>query len=1007
MKQKNTQNNQKTLRSKLLLSLLLVLGWQTYVGGQTRNNPLTPGSLFKNETIGTPATSALIQNIVYPIDYSTGLPEIKIPLYEVKNGDITLPIYLTYHASGVKLSDAAGWTGLGWSLVAEPMITRTVQGHADDSKTRTCYFKKDAYFNNAYVSTMAKGYACEQPDEYCYRLLSKQGMFMYSMEPKDPTKQFLPLPYEDIRIDWKGSYFQIVDDDGTLYKFAGGLESGGKNLQTVGWKASSIVAPNCKDSITFTYASQEVRYSVKVHNDYMTILDNFSWKQALHTKRDVATNISPYLPDEWMQDPIIYSTINNQTQSYQRNEEGGVVSDWSGSFPAVSIHNIDTSSQPLREIHFSQGKVVFTQEPDQPRLQKITIYDLKGNIIKEIQFNYMTNNNRLRHRYYLKTLVTVDNKGIAQETYSFDYYKYQYLPDPGDRSIDFWGYFNGVRRSEKETLIPQQTIQTTQGQISKYEVYSKIYDVNLTFGSALSREANEEYMAYGTLSSITYPTGSTDEFTYEGHRYKTKNGTTRIVGGLRIKQIKTKHKYRDLKIRTFKYGSNENGNGVSATSDDFNYFMLDQKIYIGDPLIIISSGGSWTYEPYYGEYITARQRTFFTNSLRPLTFDGGSTVMYETVTEYNGTPQSNSGKTVYNYNIQPSSSVPTERNTIQNNQHTSWTHGHLTGKTVYSNNNGQYKPIERTENFYSNNEKNFGKILVGEAGANVIIRPASDGSIPYEAEYDNDYVRTEINIGAKLLKETAHSVYCGKDTIYSSTRYEYSDPSSIYPTRIIESESKNKRVKQTTTLTYPKDYKNIYPYTDMVARNILSQAVKKEYVRNNSYIGIETPFIKSSDDIYRPGKLIVRRTPTGEGDTRATYLYDTHGKIRQETRDDKENIVYLYGYQNHYIIAKIENATFAEVAAKLGYETIEKIASNRIFNSSDLKQINDLRYSLPASRLTTYTYQPLVGITSITDPLGLTTFYNYDSLGRLVKSYVINNNQTELITSQDYHYTEE
>ena len=144
MKQKY-QKKIGIFRNRFLLLLLAILGCQSYLHGQTRSNPLDTESLFDYEAVGTPATTALIQNIVYPVNYSTGLPEIKIQLYEVKNGDVTLPIYLTYHASGIKLSDVAGWTGLGWNLVAEPMITRTIRGYEDNPKTRTCSFDKDAY----------------------------------------------------------------------------------------------------------------------------------------------------------------------------------------------------------------------------------------------------------------------------------------------------------------------------------------------------------------------------------------------------------------------------------------------------------------------------------------------------------------------------------------------------------------------------------------------------------------------------------------------------------------------------------------------------------------------------------------------------------------------------------------------------------------------------------------------------------------------------------------------
>ena len=115
MNRKYMQNISSGFRWKLLFFLITILGCQSYSYGQSSNggNPIDTEALFKNQMVNTPATAALKQNIVYPVNYSTGLPEIKIPLYEVKNGDVVLPIYLTYHASGIKLSDVAGWVGLG------------------------------------------------------------------------------------------------------------------------------------------------------------------------------------------------------------------------------------------------------------------------------------------------------------------------------------------------------------------------------------------------------------------------------------------------------------------------------------------------------------------------------------------------------------------------------------------------------------------------------------------------------------------------------------------------------------------------------------------------------------------------------------------------------------------------------------------------------------------------------------------------------------------------------
>lgn len=1004
MKQKYLKQFPGVFQGKLFLSLLAVLACQSYLCGQTKSNPLAPESLFNHETVGTPATTALIQNIVYPVNYSNGLPEIKIPLYEVKSGDLTLPIYLTYHASGIKLSDVAGLTGLGWNLVAAPMVTRTIQGFEDNTVTRTCPFGKETYKDPDKIYYMAKTKSTEHPDEYYYRLLNKQGMFMYSMEPKDKTKQFLPIPYENIRIDWTGKFFKITDDDGTTYKFDGGLETGTTGQSIEGRKASSIVSSNCKDSIAFVYGTEPYRYNIKVHNDYMVIRDNFDWKQNLATTRNEYPGVCDYLPDEWMEDPIVYSTVDGQTRTYQCNAQGDLVQDSDDSFPTFTNNVVQTTSRPLNEIRFNQGKIVFTKEANRPRLQKMTVYDLSGNIVKQIQFNYMTDNNKWADRYYLESIVTTDKKGKTLDNYHFGYYKPEKLPKPGSRSIDYWGYYNGVHRSDNETLIPRRTISVKKGKIVTNGFIPRAYDTTLSFGSVLSREPDEEYMMCGTLNKITYPTGSTDEFFYEAHRYITGEENVRIAGGLRIRQIKTKNEEQEMKVRTFKYGKNESGTGYSLINEHFDYFMLNQTVQLGDPLTTWYGNGSWYYAPNPDHYIAARQRTFYNEPIWPVTYDGGSLVMYDHVTEYNGTPENNSGKTVYQYNIKPFRILPEERNTIQRNQHDGWEYGHLTKKVVYKNDAGVYTPLESIENVYSSLEKDFGKILVGEAAANVVIREAASGFIPSEIMYDNDYIPTVIKVGAKLLLKSKYETYNDGGTVSAVTKYEYTDPSSSYPTRIIETGSDSTNL--VTTLTYPQDYKNVYPYTEMTERNILSPVVKKEYVRGESYIGIETPFIKSSENIYKADKLVVRRDSLANGDIRAAYLYDDHGKTRQETIDSKESIVYLYGYNNQQIIARIENATYAEVAAALGGESAVKGFSNApALSSYDIQKINNLRYSLPASQVTTYTYNPLVGISSVTDPLGVTMGYEYDGFGRLMNMYIINNGKEELIERYEYNYT--
>ena len=96
--------------------------------------------------------------------------------------------------------------------------------------------------------------------------------------------------------------------------------------------------------------------------------------------------------------------------------------------------------------------------------------------------------------------------------------------------------------------------------------------------------------------------------------------------------------------------------------------------------------------------------------------------------------------------------------------------------------------------------------------------------------------------------------------------------------------------------------------------------------------------------------------------------------------------MYLYGYgQSVFVIALIENATYEEVVAKLGGKEVvlKNIAAAK---SPSMYNIDKLRQSLPSAHVTTYAYKPLVGVAeSVTNPMGLTTCYEYDDLGRLIQ----------------------
>lgn len=63
--------------------------------------------------------------------------------------------------------------------------------------------------------------------------------------------------------------------------------------------------------------------------------------------------------------------------------------------------------------------------------------------------------------------------------------------------------------------------------------------------------------------------------------------------------------------------------------------------------------------------------------------------------------------------------------------------------------------------------------------------------------------------------------------------------------------------------------------------------------------------------------------------------------------------------------------------------------------------VDDIRVYPADAQMTTYTYEPLVGLTSATDPNGRATFYEYDALGRLLR---VRDEQGRILSQQQYHY---
>mgnify|MGYP003623508457 FL=1 len=134
--------------------------------------------------------------------------------------------------------------------------------------------------------------------------------------------------------------------------------------------------------------------------------------------------------------------------------------------------------------------------------------------------------------------------------------------------------------------------------------------------------------------------------------------------------------------------------------------------------------------------------------------------------------------------------------------------------------------------------------------------------------------------------------------------------------------------------------------------------------------------------------------------------YDSYGNPLQTIETGLLQTTYVWGYKGQHLVAQLVNATYDEVQAKAraaGLNLNTLTTSNKP-SDADLDKLNALRYSIPDAQITTYKYKPLIGIEHVTDPRGITTYYDYDSFMRLKEISIRNNKRKEILEAYEYNY---
>ncbi|ULC57921.1 hypothetical protein MBM09_08305 [Flaviramulus sp. BrNp1-15] len=934
-----------------------------------------------------------------PVDYSTGVPNISIPICTVEGRKLSFPITLSYHASGIKVEDVSSEVGLGWVLNAGGLVARTIMGERDEkgfaNKTYddaqhlldtvyAAYLEElqpnkcfQSMVNLEYWFRVQNQFDNEDPmsDRFFYKLPNgTSGVFRY-----DYTYQnLITLPNKPIKINISNTSNNILsitikDDDGTSYNF--NHKPPNSSFSGISeWYLTEVKSADDKDTITFHYAATDQVYqtsSVTYTAQSESIIPS-------NCSEPASISSNAYNPNKYA--PVLDSIVSSKSVvrfSYQSDRED---------FP---------SAKRLSEI---------TVSPAGSPTEIIKHISLNN----DIYFGTTVANKRLR-------LNSVDIRGKQvgsdPQTYSF-VYENSTLPDyranGGMHNEDFWGYYNS---SNSGFNVPSIFIT---------ESYH-----NQSYGSDRKAHTNNYYAKSCMLKEISYPTGGKTVFDFERHYaanslYPTAGNTGGYVGGFRVKSITNYKNGNEIAdVKTYKYGS---ARYQQVRKENFAYW---QKYY----------GGATpsNCNPYTLDLV-------FSSPLIPLEVAPGMPIMYREVVEYNGTLANHAGKTIYKYE-EPFSQTDFifNDNTYAEYEHPRFWHPNLrdkgnytpkmTSKKVYELNNGTYYPVLEDRYVYSDlfattyhmgikltRSVSFLDIPEGHfCFYNMNEFPTEWAVVPAMIEVKENFLAsfkamdTEAIQEASLLTSMESYTYASLDStkyVLTTTDYTYNQTNVAVSEQTITN-SKGEMI--TTTFKYPHDYGS-QPYLTMAdTKNILSPIIEQSTYKGNVS---EPNLLSRTKTDYKDwgNNIILPEYLKEQKGTSAIYSkiefvsYDTStGNLTEYKQMDSPTITYLWGYNRQYPVAKVENATLAAVTATLTPSELNDIRNGTYSQSSMITALNKIRSGLPDALVTTYTYDPLVGITSMTDPKGYLIYYEYDSFNRL--EYV-RDAMGNIFSKTKYHYKE-
>jgi len=969
-------------------------------------NTLTPS------TPPSPQAEAFQRVGEYSVNNAYGMPDISIPLFEIDHHGYKIPLTLRYFATPVRPGYNYDVTGFGWSLSSGYCISRTINSIADEKND----FKLNSSMLNGYYQLFKDNFNNYNYQFDLFQAVLPNGLtfhfYMYKPDGSG-TIQYVVSTKKQIQISCQfntGSIvsFTVIDDSGVKYFFdiAETATDSQNRTSNITWYLSRIELPHSSQPIKFYYNASILQQHVQGLEEPIVTLTHDH-------------------PNTYPPDMVYVTRTMSDSKSYYR-------------------------TKLLTRIEYGLSSINFqylygNSEQEFNYLSKISVSGLKE---YRLSYNMTTVGNytiaRLNRLVVAGVTTPCDSLVYKFGYQSFgpfsgtDHWGYYSNFTSSDKNVANMNFYCEVPTMFNSNIANTHLLTVLGSDPSGWCPYQK-YKL---LGDSSYYEVRRSLppTSHGVLSSITYPTGGKTVFVFENHRFVTATDANgdyvatkrlrRVIegGGFRIKTITNyTSDNRVADIRQFRYGptykeanqQNLNLPGITGNTTDqhigFGEPVVDPNIltysrfsscdgfptFIKFMLLGLDPAGNHTnfatpFDQLYYNYKPWRfdcqfSPVFFRSLLR-----GRHAVIYPEITEYHGdvgymeqTPGNTIGKTVYKFDIyeNPGDSVccnPVEYygNTLDYTQHTAQ----------------KLFPVEKSYYGY----EGFFKILRKET-----FSYTSTGSSYHDYVYKNTY-SPGCESNSMYMSSLMQSRYLYADS-YLLTEHVTTDYTNNGNVTVTETNSYNTHDQVvSSTFTGAKPHSSTYTYPGMTSpvsaieqqmmqANIMSPVLlSRTYAQGMSAYSVSGQRIDYAEYTMDNGSTrllpsslsrlsVINGTAGNFEEEMQVVSYSSNGNPQEVIDRSGMHTVYLWSYNDNYLVAEIKNATLSQVASVLGI-SVEQLASASSPSPATLSGLHS-NTALSDAMVTTWTYLPMVGITSQTDPSGMATYYSYDSLGRLKEVY--------------------